>query len=135
MYRAVFNDLGRTVFSWNFLANCSASTVLLCSLSQLAQPNTWTAGSDEVYVLAEHLYSVATTSSLTVNAAVAHVVGDDILRLSWPAEHSSHELGDDVVGLCDSILDHLVDLGCGFESVIGSNAKVSVSVTDSWVAI
>lgn len=103
--------LGRTVFSWNFLANCSASTVLLCSLSQLPQPNTCTAGSEVVYVLTESLYCLVTISSLTVNASMAHIVGNDILRLSWSAEHSTHECGDDVVGLCDSILDHLVDLG------------------------
>ena len=60
----------------------------------------------------ENLYCLVTTSSLTVNAPVAHAVGNDILRLPWSAEHSTHEFRDDVVGLCDSILDHLVDLGC-----------------------
>lgn len=63
-------------------------------------------------MLAKRLYALVTISLLTINAAVAHVVGDDILRLSWSAKHSTHEFGDDVVGLCDRILDHLVDLGC-----------------------
>ena len=63
-------------------------------------------------MLAKRLYALVTISLLTINAAVAHVVGDDILRLSWSAEYSTHEFGDDVVGLCDGILDHLVDLGC-----------------------
>lgn len=63
-------------------------------------------------MLAKRLYALVTTSLLTINAAVAHVVGDDILRLSWSAKHSSHELGDNIVGLCDSILHHLIDLGC-----------------------
>jgi hypothetical protein len=51
------------------------------------------------------------------------------LGLSWSAEHSTHELWDDIVGLCDSILDHLVDLGCWFESIIRSNTGGFVSVT------
>jgi hypothetical protein len=102
---------GRTVFSWNFLANCSASTVLLFSLSQLPQPKTWTAGSRVVGLLARHS-SLKSTCSLTVNASMAHVVGNDVLRLAWSSEHGAHELRDDIVCLCDGVFNHFVDLGC-----------------------